>query len=163
MLARDLGCDIVFDAHVFPKQDGSVGPLNCAIPDSILSDTMKDSLRPPSRFHRTRLNPICSAGSDRFAVSPYGDIYPCPVFPMTLGSMRTNTIRDILNNSYELKNFQKASITDIGRCSQCANKLRCSICPGVAFVESGNYLVPSERACALNLMRFSHESSLSTT
>lgn len=59
-------------------------------------------------------NSECTGGKHFIYVSPEGDIYPCPSIPLTLGNIRTNSLKEILKKMD--KKMLKYQINKRGEC-----------------------------------------------
>lgn len=154
--ANQLGCTIVFDPHIFPKQNGNSEPLSHQLSDSKMLEVMKNYTHLSQlQNNRIFMTPICPAGQDRIAIGTYGEVYPCTMFPIVLGNVKDTPIKEILDKSPLLKDFQSHSVLDIHECSECKLNKMCSICPGAAYIENGNYLSVSQRSCILSKAKYS--------
>lgn len=95
---------------------------------------------------------VCAAGFSSFCLTPDGRITLCPSFPSSIGNLRTNTVKEILQ-SPELKwwrNIKWSDYTDCGTKDYCSY---CAPCPGLNFSANGNPLKPSENNCYIAKLR----------
>jgi radical SAM protein with 4Fe4S-binding SPASM domain len=150
-LADKLDCRTSFDPHIFPRQDGDVGPLRLALSSKALSRFLR------SPFARVRDAPfsgwsnpggfVCTAGLDRCAVDPYGDVYPCAAFPLLIGSLREGKLRSILDHWRGTAATELPVFSDYPRCLRCLHREWCRPCPGVSLLEEGNPKTVSRWIC----------------
>jgi radical SAM protein with 4Fe4S-binding SPASM domain len=106
----------------------------------------------------------CGAGHSGIAVTPDGDIYPCISLPIRIGSFRTDGVKHLkrvpesgkaTSPSAEINGPAKIldrwrsvrihDLTDCGRhehCNYCGD-----LCPGDAFVQTGDPLKAAENHC----------------
>jgi radical SAM protein with 4Fe4S-binding SPASM domain len=157
-LADELGVACVMDLTISPKMDGHQGLLAMRSSSQQLLPVLQDS----------KLNPLpaaeggcaagggdaydnipCSAGHNSCYISPYGDVYPCVQMPMPSGNVRQQPFTEIWRGSKELGRVRAVRESALQICSGCAIRRFCHRCPGIAYLEDGDLLGPSERACEL--------------
>jgi len=81
---------------------------------------------------------ICGCARDALSVNPYGDVYPCNAYPVSVGNVRETTIKEIWTQSEELKKIRKITYRDLGPdCMRCEQRKWCSFCLGSALRENG--------------------------
>jgi radical SAM protein with 4Fe4S-binding SPASM domain len=60
-----------------------------------------------------------------------GNVYPCPGWQYRIvGNLKTQTLKDIWENSKEIKFLRNIRKKDFPECQKCADKLFCQICMG---------------------------------
>jgi radical SAM protein with 4Fe4S-binding SPASM domain len=81
----------------------------------------------------------CPAGVQYCAITPTGDVTPCPYLPISGGNLREQELADIWRNSWV---FQRLRHRDglTGRCGECGYKEACGGCRARAFAEFDNPL-----------------------
>lgn len=107
----------------------------------------------------------CGAGHSSIAITPEGEIYPCIAFPMSIGNFRQNGLlplkrlppSPIAENSPTFTTTDPVALLDQWRSvrmenmSDCGKHERChycgDLCPGDAFVQTGNPLRAAENHC----------------
>jgi radical SAM protein with 4Fe4S-binding SPASM domain len=154
-LADELGVACVLDMTITPKMDGDAGLL--ALRNSVpqLLPVLRD----------VRLNPLpaacghseadsydnipCSAGHNSCYISPYGDVYPCVQMPLPTGNVRRSPFTEIWYGSKDMRRVREVRESSLAICSTCSIRAYCHRCPGIAYLEDGDLLGPSERACDL--------------
>jgi radical SAM protein with 4Fe4S-binding SPASM domain len=83
----------------------------------------------------------CAAGMPMgyVLVRANGEVNPCMVFQINLGSVREQGIASIWENSPVLAELRKKDSLK-GRCGDCAYKVTCSGCRGRAYEETGDMM-----------------------
>lgn len=106
----------------------------------------------------------CSAGHGSIAITPEGTIYPCISFPMPIGEVRAGDLFRLKRQSSTevtpVRSFTAANREELldqwravrmGDLSECGSHERChycgDICPGDAFVQTGDPLRAAENHC----------------
>jgi MoaA/NifB/PqqE/SkfB family radical SAM enzyme len=80
----------------------------------------------------------CGAGSTGLAVDPYGNVYPCVQWRIRLGSFHDQSVKDIWQNSEELKRV-RALNEKVGEARKSARTdAGLAFCPGMAQTETGS-------------------------
>lgn len=82
---------------------------------------------------------ICNALQTTLGISSNGDVYPCSSFPFKIGNIREKTLQDIWNSEEE-KKIQFMKKGSLKKCANCENVNFCDICPGLAYMETKDYL-----------------------
>ncbi len=159
-LADELGVACVMDLTISPKMDGHQGLLAMRTSSQellpVLRDRKLNPLPPAEGTCATGLgaadaydNIPCSAGHNSCYISPYGDVYPCVQMPLPSGNVRQQPFAEIWNGSKELGRVRAVRESALQICSGCSIRRYCHRCPGIAYLEDGDLLGPSERACEL--------------
>lgn len=158
-LAEELDVICVMDLTISPRMDGNLGLL--ALRSSsrqllpILQDRKLNPLPPavddaPGSGEADAYDNIpCSAGHNSCYISPYGDVYPCVQMPLPSGNVRLQSFAEIWYGSRELGRVRAVRESAVQICSGCSIRRFCQRCPGIAYMEDGDLLGPSERACEL--------------
>lgn len=158
-LAEELGVACVMDLTISPRMDGHQSLL--ALRTSarqllpVLQDRTLNPLPPaeeacaPAQAADAYDNLPCSAGHNSCYISPYGDVYPCVQMPMPSGNVRQQAFAQIWRESKELGRVRAVRESALRVCSGCSLRRFCHRCPGIAYLEDGDLLGPSERACEL--------------
>lgn len=76
-----------------------------------------------------------------------GTINPCPRLFLELGNIKQISIKNIWYESEYLKIIQSIKWGDLPECSICSQQIYCKRCPGIAFIESGNFFYKSSMNC----------------
>jgi len=95
----------------------------------------------------------CGAGTEYFAVTPEGDLYPCHQFVGQREFITGNLDMGIKNNALS-ERFGKANIFTKEKCRECWAKLYCSGgCHANSFYSSGDVMKPEELFCEMQKKR----------
>lgn len=148
-LARELGQQCAFDPGITCRLDGCRVPLTYRI----TAQQLQDFARTPfwRHMHEQRLDAAdrpCNAGAGRVAICATGDVHPCALFPLKLGSITEQPLRNILSGK-SAQQVRQLRIRDMGDCAACHYLRHCAPCPGLAFLEHGNYHCSPGWCCAL--------------
>jgi radical SAM protein with 4Fe4S-binding SPASM domain len=155
-LGESLGAAFTVDEAVFPKLDGSPGPLDFRVPPKDLEDLIvyRESCAPDLRrmkesWDRDRWldEPACGAGIMTCSISPYGDVTPCPVMPLTAGNIREQSFGDIWDHSDVMHRVRSLRRRDLKSCASCELAPFCILCPGRALLEDGDLTGPWRFRC----------------
>lgn len=80
----------------------------------------------------------CIVGKDGFAIMPDGDVYPCRRFPLRIGNLLQDEVRNIWKNSPILNLLRKRENLK-GRCKEC--KINdCYGCRALVYSVKGDFL-----------------------
>ena len=155
-LADLLGVSIEIGSNITPKKDGNMEPTRMEISNPEQEYYLMEKLRQliPSQEsdkYITQNNNdlrICGAGDKSISINPYGEVFPCNMLQLCIGNLSKQSIKDIWENSKELKwwrsnNLRKARIG----CEKCDFSNECAFCPGEAIMRTGNPLAKYEKAC----------------
>ena len=154
-LAQRIGASFQADQRVTPKNDGDSSPLWFQINEDDLSRVLADplfSLQPrddPAMHHSNGIFDDLPCGAAHMAcyISPYGDVYPCIQLPILCGNLSKDPFEGIWYHSPGMLNVRSITISQLPVCSQCDLLPYCRRCPGLAYLEEGDLLAPSKRAC----------------
>lgn len=150
-LSLQLGADFVYDMTVIPRDDGNTFPLDLRLDSSGMAEIFR---RDDKAVSFEPLQPVnddtfmCSAGLNNLLISPYGDVYPCVGLKESAGTVREQSIEEILKSTV----FQKVrsmKFSELRACPSCDLASYCRRCPGLAAAEDGDYRGPSTAACKL--------------
>jgi radical SAM protein with 4Fe4S-binding SPASM domain len=151
-LAKQLGVPYNLDPVILPKfgQPGSADEIR--INDEQLRQLI---LRKKwinldfTRFGDDKHGHIlCGGGRVRFSVSPYGDVFPCPLWHVHLGNLRRQSFNDIWNGE-AAKMIRAITIDDFPDCVKCEYVKYCVRCPGMVQMENSRVSGPSPENCRL--------------
>lgn len=146
IFSRSLGADdYMFNIEISPKNDGSRDPQKCRMSAAAIRYFMKDRITVDEeaayRYPASPLDrPLCAMGSMSCYVSPYGDIYPCIQLLRPMGNIRESSFSAIWNARSRLRDELGALKTygDLPACRACEYVKVCRLCPGLAFMETGD-------------------------
>ncbi|MBL9204269.1 MAG: radical SAM protein [Opitutaceae bacterium] len=80
----------------------------------------------------------CQAGISIGCITPLGDVTPCVMFPLSLGSLKERTLREIWSGSPTIKRLRSREVE--GACSSCAHRIDCGGCRASAWGMSGDIM-----------------------
>lgn len=160
-LAEELGVPYVLDLTITPHIDGRQDLLALRNSSQELLPVLEDralnpvpAARAEPSAHGTEAgagydNIPCSAGHNSCYISPYGDVYPCVQMPLPTGNVREAPFTEIWYGSEGMRRVRAVRESTLEICPVCPIRQYCHRCPGLAYLEDGNLLGPSERACEL--------------
>lgn len=93
--------------------------------------------------------PYCGVGINQICVTVNGDLFPCPGWQdMVVGNVYKNSLKDIWNNSIELKKIRNVRRGDFPKCIKCEAKDYCNMCLVRNYNENnGNMFQTNEHFC----------------
>jgi radical SAM protein with 4Fe4S-binding SPASM domain len=151
LLADDIGADCTIAYPIRSRDDGSKDTHNLRILEDELYRLVSDN---PSRFcrlHKRDIDaPLCHAGRAIASISSHGDVFPCVLFPLKVGSLLSDSFEDIWRNSPELNKFRNLKLRDTYNCGDCELLEYCPVCPGLSLLEEGDMLLPSNINCTMS-------------
>jgi radical SAM protein with 4Fe4S-binding SPASM domain len=159
-LAEELGVTARFDPTITPRLDGDRTPLDLRVSDETRKRLFRDptiaadgACAPPPALDAQILSRYpCGAGHNAVYITPHGDVMPCVQFPMVCGNMRRGTFAEIWGGPRFLR-IREIRLRDLPVCSTCLNAPMCSRCPGLAYLESGDFRGVSSLDCEKSLAR----------
>ena len=96
----------------------------------------------------------CGAGDNSFCITPEGNVIPCCAFHTLFGSLKEQSIEEIINGSKELAYWRGLTLNDYEECGQHDYCAYCNLCPGNNFIEHGTPLKASEVNCYVAKIRY---------
>jgi radical SAM protein with 4Fe4S-binding SPASM domain len=85
---------------------------------------------------------ICNPGRINGCIGSNGDVFPCPILRLTIGNIREKSFEEIWETD-KIDPIRYMKQSDLKECSDCSIISSCNRCPGVAYLETGNYLGPA--------------------
>lgn len=153
-LAEKLGAAIKFDSTIYPGSNGRRDPLSYRIYGKELKEVLKlQGFKKLSNEEVRKTIMPCRAGYTACRISPTGDVFPCTLLPLKLGSLRKNSFYEIWNFSQQLNELRSLKKIDLTRCAHCSFINYCSRCPGLSFLEEGDISFPSSYNCTVAKLR----------
>lgn len=152
-LGKRLGVSILSSLSIMPSHGGkSAEPYRLLDTEKyveILKLQEKYELADFGREVHKRGNYICASGLDALSIDPFGGVHPCNAQPMLLGNVRNDRLRDIWENSTQLKSLQSIRPIDLSdKCIDCEDLDWCGVCMGSAIRENGK-LAPCSDTCMI--------------
>jgi len=145
-LAEKMGVRFFYNTQIVPRDNGDRRPVALNMDsDSLLAlytNTSAQKIKEKAILRRRRqtTRPICNSGRNTLAISPYGDVYPCVQIRWSAGNLKKEGFTDIWKSSPVLRKIRRLCMKDLNECMSCALFDSCSHCPGVSFLETGNFL-----------------------
>jgi radical SAM protein with 4Fe4S-binding SPASM domain len=90
---------------------------------------------------------VCGAGLSSFAISPEGKVLPCQLWRQEAGDLHRSSFDEIWRESPLFIWIRRLSANEQVSCAGCSNRSFCTPCPGMAYTESGNALLPNLYSC----------------
>jgi radical SAM protein with 4Fe4S-binding SPASM domain len=91
---------------------------------------------------------VCSAGWNSVSITSWGEVLPCITWRMSLGNLRRQSFHEIWRDSPLLKRIRSLTHEDFqSGCSSCGALSKCHKCPGLAYSEHRDPLLPSSDRC----------------
>jgi len=143
------GEDFKWDFRLSPRFDGGRGPVACRATDRQVFDFLCGSGVRRRRGKAPRPlpdDPVCGAANRGCAVSAYGDVFPCGMWPVSGGNVREATFAEIWR-SEALAWVRSLCYRDLPECISCAALAYCRPCPGRNYLESGDLHRPCLDNC----------------
>lgn len=92
---------------------------------------------------------VCLAGVVTLSINPYGDIFPCNSLPILLGNVKEVLIKDVWENSEEIKKLMAFKFKNLDKkCETCKYSSACTVCLGASYVENNGEFKPCKYTCA---------------
>ncbi len=138
-----------WDFRLTPRFDGGRGPVSCRATDKQVFDFLCGSgvRRQRGKAPKPRPDdPVCGAASRGCAVSAYGDVFPCGMWPLSGGNVRDAPFADIWRGD-TLARVHALSFSDLPECLACAALPYCRPCPGRNYLETGDLRRPCPDNC----------------
>ena len=146
-IAGEKGLNFVHDFNMSPRDDGNMEPVELIISEQQELDCMRHE---DSEFFPIQRDPddfVCNAGRNNFAISPYGDVFPCIQLRIAAGNCKEQSLREIWKESEEIKKVRELHFRDFKECVPCEQAPFCFICPGISHIEHGKMTAPYSYAC----------------
>ena len=146
-LAEELGAGYGFDPMLVPRRDGNMAPVNLSLDRQQLYNIFSDPVLAKELSQPVKCLPlpgeeICATGRRHCLISPYGDLFPCMVFPVPAGNLREKSFHEIWTGSPLLKDLRTKTVDDLRGGAKAIGGFRCS---ALALIENGDFLGPFSR------------------
>ena len=146
----NLGTNIVsFDPNIYCKDNGDQTPWKYRISEQDLMIFDKSKFGRKKTYKQRKPNSlICNAGVDQIAIDSDGTVFPCSVFKLPIGNIKTSSLTSILATSKCLKEFFNFRVKNLPtECRVCKGLPYCKICPGMSYTEHNSYTKKFEFEC----------------
>jgi radical SAM protein with 4Fe4S-binding SPASM domain len=159
-LKDELDIGIRASELISPMSNGCSAPLSHRLDDQQLrflnrllrrysDNKIDDSLPSDAKTADLSHWKSCGAGIYYAAISPTGELYPCVLFPHSLGNLTKKNFSKIWSTSPFLKKIRDTNLCDLKDCSSCPLIFHCPRCPAMAALEEGDWLKPWKEACRI--------------
>lgn len=143
MLAED-NVAISVSPVIMPTIYGDQKPTELRLPADKLMTLVEKGYLPP---HGSK----CTAGISRYRITPHGDVNPCEMMrDVVLGNVFEEGFDHVIHGE-KRKNWIETfvKVLEEHECNHCTKRDFCNTCPGLFFVENGDYITPSSFVCTL--------------
>jgi len=141
-LAEELGAGYGFDPLLVPRRDGDMAPVSLSLDQQQLYQIFADPVLAKEFSQPVKCLPqpgeeICATGRRHCLISPYGDLFPCMVYPVPAGNLREKSFREIWSGSPILQEIRSKTMHDLKGGPNAIGGFRCS---ALALIEHGDFL-----------------------
>jgi radical SAM protein with 4Fe4S-binding SPASM domain len=158
-LAKQIGCDFMFDPTVMPRSDGTTDVTDYRVPSERLREFYLDpTIMSLSREGKvvsspddvpTRVAGNCTAGMTLAFIEANGDVLACNGLRPAFGSVTGQPFAEVWH-SEEAAEHRRLMQEPLPECSNCGMLDFCMArCPRLALSEHGSIQARSDRACEL--------------
>ena len=162
-IAQRYGCEVQYEINISESVEGDTCAKQLRLNEEQLAVILRDdNIRlyvgpeAPNFGGQTKLlsENGCGAGDTGFCVTPDGKFRPCCAFPLDLGDFKETSIADIIHKSAELAKWRTATLQSYEECGRYDYCAYCNLCPGVNFIEHGDYKKAAETNCYMAKTRY---------
>ncbi len=151
-IANNLGVPFYANIIITPRLDGDLSPQQFALKEKELSYIDHRWIigeLVPGEKKNSQTSLTCNAGKTVAGISPNGDIFPCTIFRQKVGNIRYNTLKDIWHDNTDtlLNEIRNLKPEEVATCYTCDLKSICPRCPGIAYLETRDFRMPSPSTC----------------
>jgi len=147
-LAKKMGVKSSVAYPVRARHNGKKDTYRLRLNEKQLKQFILDNKKEVcQQFTKETNKRICHAGSAICFISSTGDVTPCVLFPMSVGSLYNKKFIEIWEKSPFLKKFRSLTISSFLNCKNCKFLQFCRVCPGLNYLEEGNILKPVKINC----------------
>ncbi len=152
-MTERLGASFVCDPKIIPKTDSSEDTLSLRIDDQDLHEVVsafgRRGLGKSTSRDSRRQSYLCATGKRTGCISSYGDVFPCALWRIKVGSLREQTFREIWQDSQLLSDIRFLKLADLSECANCKFLLYCSPCVGLGISENHKLTCKSSMTCSI--------------
>jgi radical SAM protein with 4Fe4S-binding SPASM domain len=151
-----------YNTLITPQDDGGRSPLDLRLQERLLCrlprpwETFMDEDRAPAPGDLGPDSPLsswCSMGATACYITATGDVRPCSVVNTPAGNLLHQSFEQIWTRSELFQKLRAYKLSDF-ECFQCEHFPTCHPCPGLAFLEHGEFTVPAREVCRINSVFF---------
>jgi radical SAM protein with 4Fe4S-binding SPASM domain len=149
-LCEQRGWSLTVDPKINHRNDGGESPTRLrATGDDLVAAIRKLPKIKGQGPPRKADDLVCLAGVNTVYIKPDGEIWPCPVMPLSMGNIRETSLAEIWTDSPVRKRVLAMRWGDCAKCATCELGRFCQRCPGEAFQEHGDLARESAIDCAM--------------
>jgi radical SAM protein with 4Fe4S-binding SPASM domain len=153
-LANRLGVPYSFDFNLIPMETGNINNLSDGLSiaqlKKIYQEVHAEGLILRNNVMITERESqlpkggsvICNPGRINGCIASNGDVFPCPILRIPMGNLREKSLEEIWKTD-NIDSLRYMTVADLKECSVCPALEFCNRCPGVAYLETGDFLGPS--------------------
>ena len=162
-LAFKLGAQPQFEINISDSNEGDQCARQLRLTEEQLQVVLRDNNIPlyvgpeaPNYggYPRDLDSVACGAGKTSFCITPEGKLQPCCAFPLSFGSLKDNTLADVLKGNEPLKQWQHHSLRQFTDCGQHDYCDYCNLCAGHGQMEHADWQKPAENCCYMAKIRY---------
>ncbi len=167
-LADKMGAILQADPIITVKTNGDKTPLQYRLEDErILGELitkpnfnfLMDSEIPMEKPTEIAGKVICGAGLNSIFINANGVVWPCVLFSLDVGNLRSTSLKFIWQESKVLKDWRSCTRGDVKTCNVCKYAEICNFCPAISYAENGDALRANDSACRLTYL-YAHKMQL---
>jgi radical SAM protein with 4Fe4S-binding SPASM domain len=156
-LANTLGVVYSFDFNLIPMENGSINNLSTGLTMEQLKTIyrevdregliLRNNVKLTGRGNQLPQggSVICNPGRINGCIASNGDVFPCPTLRIPMGNLREMSFEEIWKTD-KIDSLRYMKVEDLKTCSVCPTLRYCNRCPGVAYLETSDYLGPAPAA-----------------
>lgn len=158
-LAQGIGAGFQPDPVVMPGVFGSGKPVDYRMSDEefrsymVMQGWHREADDEVSKAIRELDSPesrvICSAGDSRYAISPWGEVYPCVLWRRVCGNVRSERLVDIWSGP-GMQKCRNMELELLHKCNTCDIISTCVRCAALAYLETGDELSGAPESCRMS-------------
>lgn len=153
-LCHQLGVTFQRSLVLFPRDDGSLAPLDLMASDEQLRGLAEEEMEPGSSSDKTSgavelpaNRSLCTAGIQQLGIGPDGSLYPCGALRLPAGNVYRQKLAAIWHASPTFEQVRQARPSFPESCSTCRVRQFCFWCPGLSLAMEGDMRVPNRQDC----------------
>lgn len=153
-LVADLGATFSLGFSLVPTKGCGLGPQALEAPVGEMLEHLWAEPAVLVEPHQAEPR-VCQAGRGICSVSPNGDLYPCLLMPLRLGSLRERSFDEIWwqQPPKALVHLRSLTPADWVACEGCPDAAFCFRCPGAALGETGSLTERPPSSCRAAAIR----------
>lgn len=137
--ASSLNIEADADYSLYGCYDSSCGNLTCRlslediesiIKEDIIVKSYREKIEDTIKSKKAQDDdPICPVCKRSLCISNFGEVYPCEGWQsLSLGNLTGTTLKEIWENSLQIKQLRSLTYKDFPKCSICTDRKFCNTC-----------------------------------